>query len=1054
MGKVTMNNNLNRIRQLCIVCLMMVGVGLLQPIQVLGSHSATFMQDNAQEHTITGVVTDSETGEELPGVNIAVEGTSAGTSTNAEGEYSITVPSANATLVFSFVGYQTQEMPINGRTNIEVSLEPETIVGEEMVVIGYGTVKKKDLTGSISHINAEELETEATSNVTDFLRGAVPGLNVGYTTNPKGLSSSDDLLVRGQTSLSATNAPLIVMDGMIYNGDLADINPSDVSSIDVLKGASASAIYGSRAANGVIEITTKKGNKGKPIINVSSSVGTARLSGQEIEPMNAEQFIDWRIAGFESNERHQVGRGPGYYNSSDNLPDGVSVDEWKGYDGSSSASDLNAIWLNRLGFSPLEIENYEAGQTLNWEDYQYQNGLTQDYNVSLSGGSDNVSYYGSLGYTNNEGVRYNQSYNAYRARLNIEGTVTNWLKVGTNTNFTIRNESPLPAGNNLLNNTPYSSFYQEDGETITYAPTGNISNSRHPWLELVYRSRYRKYNTALGKIYGTLSLPYGITFTSEFIPRFNWNRDYNHYSSGHPDWEKQGGRASRENTQVYEWQVNNILKWNKTYGDHSFDFTFVQNAEKYQYWNDYLERQQFEPSDVLGYHRIQAANETVAINSDDQVSTGFSLLGRLNYTYKSRYLLTASIRRDGYSAFGQKHPYANFPSVSLGWIISDEPFYNIEWLNQLKLRASYGINGNRGVDIYEALSNLSTGKFVLVEDGSPQYVSQLYTDRMGNQDLKWERTQAYNVGLDFSVLNNRISGTIEGYLMKTNDLLVSRQLPPITGFDNVTTNLGQVNNKGIELTLNSTNIEKKDFNWTSSFTLSHNKNEIVHLYGTTTTDENGNVREADDITNEWFIGHSINEIWDYKLDGIWQESEREEAAKYSREPGDFKQVDTNGDGVYTNDDKQFLGSTTPKFRWTLNNGFGYKNWDFNVQIYSYLGYYSSNNHKKNNDVFYDRGSSLNAPYWTPENPTNEWARIESYESGFEVWENNSFIRIDNVSLTYHVPPSLLNKFNVNRLSLTAEAKNPYVWSPYWSWMDPEVKGYTPSYFSFKLNLTL
>ncbi len=1013
-----------------------------------------------QGNTVTGKITSSEDNSALPGVNIVEKGTTNGTISDLDGKYSLNV-SENATLIISYVGYVGMETSLNGRSVIDFSMEPDVTSLSEVVVIGYGTIAKKDFTGAVSQLDAEKLETESTSNMTDMLRGSMPGLNVGMTTNPKGISSSSDMLVRGQTSIRAdaddqksANAPLIVVDGMIYYGDLADINPSDIATFDVLKDASSAAIYGARASNGVVLITTKKGKKGKPIINVSTSVGMARLSGQEITPMNPDAFIDWRIAGFESNERHQIGIGPGYYNSSNDLPAGVSVDDWKAYDGSSSATDLDAIWLNRIGFSPIEITNYEEGNTVKWNDYQYQNALTQDYNVSISGSSDKINYYWSLGYTDNEGIRYNQSYNAIRSRINLEASVTDWLKVGTNTSFTIRDESPILASDNMVQNTPYASFYEEDGKTIVYAPTGNISNSRHPWLDLTYRDRFLKYNSLMSKIYATITLPLGFTFTSEYITRFNWNRDYNSYSSAHFDWGKQGGRASRKNNTLFEWQVNNILKWNKVFDDHSFDVTLVQNAEKYQTWEDYTERQQFQPNDLLGYHRLQAATEDVSITSNDEVSTGDALLARLNYSYKSRYALTTSFRRDGYSAFGQKNPRANFGSVALGWTISEEDFYNIEWLDLLKLRGSFGTNGNRGVGRYDALSNLATGKFVLINGGSPSYVSQLYTSRMANENLQWERTSAYNFGLDFSLLEGRITGDVEVYFMTTDDLLIPRQLPKLTGFSSVFSNLGQVKNNGIEFAINTINIDKVDFRWSSAFSFAHNKNEITHLYGDMVLDENGNEVEADDVTNKWFIGHALDEIWDYKIDGIWQEDEKDEAGNYSRSPGDFKLIDVDGDGVYTDADKQFQGNTAPKVRLTFRNDFSYKNFDLSIKMYSYLGYFSANNHKKNNDVFYDRGTSLDAPYWTPENPSNEWARVESYESGFTVWENNSFVRIDNIALTYNVPSSFLDKYNVVGLRLSVVAQNPLVWAPEWTWMDPEIKGYTPSTYSFKLNLTL
>ncbi len=1028
-----------------------------------GGENSLLQQD--LKTTVKGSV-KSQDGEGIPGVTVAIKGSSMGTITDSNGNYSLNVTSSNATLVFSFVGLKTQEIPVNNKGVVNVVMEEESIGLEEVVAIGYGTVKKKDLTGAVSSVDAKKLEAESTSNMTDLLRGTLPGLSVNFSTSAKGLSDSKDMLIRGNTSVRAkdsdgtddpqkkANAPLIVVDGMIYYGDLSDINPVDIESYDILKDASSAAIYGARASNGVIIITTKKGKKGKPTINVTTSIGVASLSNANIPIMNAQQFTDWRIAGFEANEKHQIDKGAGYYNSPTSLPSGVSLDAWKAYDGSGSATDNTAIWLNRIGFSPIEIANYEAGKTDDFSKYSYQTGFTQDYNVSLSGSSDAVSYYWSLGYTNNEGIRYNETFNTIRSRINLEAKVTNWLKVGTNTNFAVRDESPILASDNLLNNTPYASMFEEDGITPTYAPTGNVSNSRNPWLDLVYRDRVLKYNTLNAKIYGTLTLPFGISFTSEYITRFNWNREYNSYNSGHLDWGVQGGRASRQNTTIFEYQINNILKWNKTFGDHNFDVTFVQNAEKYQYWRDYMERQQFQPSDVLGYHRMQAATEDVNINSEDQVSTGDALLARLNYTYKSRYNLTTSFRRDGYSAFGQKNPRADFGSAALGWTISEEEFYNIPWMEQLKLRFSYGTNGNRGVGIYDALSNLATGKFVLIENGVPQYVSQLYTSNMANPNLKWERTGSFNAGLDFSVFKGRIRGNIEAYKMKTTDLLIPRQLPPITGYSSVFSNLGQVDNTGFEVTLNSDNLKKGDLKWTTSLSLSHNKNKVVHLYGDKTTDADGNVKEVDDINNGWFIGHSLDQIWDYKILGVWQVAEKDEAAKYSRAPGDFKLLDVNGDGYYTNDDKQFQGYQSPKFRISFRNDFQYKEWEFSLKMYSYLGYFTANDHKKNNDVFYDRGTSFNAPYWTPANPSNEWARVESYESGFTVWENNSFIRLDNVALSYSVPKNLLKKVSIVSCKLSVVAQNPYVWSPKWSWMDPESHGYTPSYYSLKLNLTL
>jgi TonB-linked SusC/RagA family outer membrane protein len=1012
------------------------------------------------QRTVTGKVTGND-GAPMVGVTVVVKETVTGTITNIDGEYSVDVPDGANVLLFSFIGMKTQEVEINNQTEINVTMEPDVIGLEEVVAIGYGTVKKKDLTGAVTQIDAEKMEKEATTNITSLLRGSIPGLNVNFSQTAKGLSSSSDMLVRGQTSLRAdnndqraANAPLIVVDGMIYYGDLADINPVDIEAFDILKDASSAAIYGSRASNGVILITTKKGRKGKPTINVSTSVGVATPSHKTLPMLSPDEFIQWRIAGFESNERHQIDIGPGYYDDPNNLPSGVTLDQWKAYDGSSEATDLPTIWLNRLGFSPIEITNYKNGTTHDWQPDLLQTGLTQDYNVSMSGSSDAVSYYFSLGYVDNEGIRYNEEFSAVRSRLNLEGKITDWLSVGTNSQFSVRDESSVMAGDGYGSGwtgvNPFASYYEQDGETIMYAPTGNVSASRHPHLQVEYIDRFRKYNALNTKVYAMIDLPFGFSFNSEFITRFNWDRDYNHYDSGHLDWGQVGGIASRRNTTIYEWQINNIVKWNKEFGDHTFDFTFVQNAEKYQYWRDHTERRQFQPSDILGYHRLQAATEDVDIWSDDQVSTGDALLARLNYTWKGKYLFTGSFRRDGYSAFGQSNPHANFGSAALGWTISEEDFFNVSWLDLLKLRASYGTNGNRGVGIYDALANLNTGKFVFIEGTNEYYVSQLYSSRMANPGLKWERTSAYNFGLDFSTMEGRVRGNIELYHMITKDLLIPRQLPDVTGYASVFSNLGQVNNTGFELALNTINVQKGNFDWLTNFSFSYNKNVIKHLYYD--YDEAGN--EVDDLGNEWFIGHAIDEIWDYELDGIWQEDEVEEAHTYSRDPGDFKQVDQNGDGYYDKEDKIFQGNRTPKYRLTMRNDLNWRNWEMSVKMYSYLGYFSANNHRRQNDVFYDRGAMLDVPYWTPENPSNEWARVESYETGFNVWENNSFVRVDNISLSYNIPQNLLQKVSIVNCKLSLIAQNPYVWAPHWQWMDPEVKNYTPTNVSFKINLTL
>lgn len=1019
---------------------------ILSPKKYLDNAKAKLQQKN-----VTGRVTD-ENGNPLPGVNIVIQGTKLGTITHSDGTYSIAVNSPESVLMFSAVGYSTQMVTVGDQSVINVTMAEEIFGLEEVIAIGYGTMRKSDLTGAVARIDAEELQTEATANITDMLRGSIPGLAVNFNITPKGIGDPEDMLIRGETSLGATNAPLVVVDGMIYYGDLSDINPNDIETFDILKDASSAAIYGARASNGVILITTKKGKVGKPIINISTSTGIVYQSPSCIPLLDGDGFIQRRINGFEQNERNQITIGAGYYDPPDDLPEGVTLDQWKAYDGSTAATDLEQVWLNRIGLSAIEIQQYQKGIETDWSKYTWQNGLTQDYNVSVSGASQEIAYYMSLGYTNNEGIRYNESFNTIRSRLNLEANITNWLKFGTNTQIAFRDESPIYVVERMYFS-PYSKMFEDDG-SLVFAPSGYVAVTNF-WYPFTYQHQYIKYNTLNTKLYGTITFPLGITFTSEFIPRFNWNRNYQHQSSEHPEWASFGGRAFRENTTIFEWQLNNILKWNKTFDVHAFDVTLVQNAEEYQYWFDHTERERFLPNDVLGYHRLQAGSADVNISSDDQKSTGDALLARLNYTLMSKYHLTASWRRDGYSAFGQENPRASFWALAGGWTISQENFFDIPWVNQLKLRFSYGTNGNRGVGIYDALSELATGKYLMIPPGSssPIYTSRLSTNRMANYGLKWERTGAYNFGVDFGLFKGRLYGGIEGYLMTTKDLLIPRQLPDVTGYSSVMSNMGQVDNRGIELFLNSVNIGTQNFTWKTHFSMAHNRNKIVHLYGDYTTDAvTGERKELDDITNQWFIGHALDQIWNYNVLGVWQTDEADEAAVYSMSPGDFKLEDVNGDGYYTNDDKTFQGYKKPVARLTMRNIVKYKNFELGIKMYSYLGHYKNAYHLKG-AWFYDRLTYYDVPYWTADNPSNKWARIDSY-SICDVYQNVSFVRIDNITLSYNVPQKFLNKFQIASCRLSVVSDNPHVIAPGWTFMDPEYDGYTPSYLSFKLNLTL
>jgi len=1012
---------------------------------------------DAQFLRISGMVTDT-LGNPIIGASVVIAGTKQGTVTDNKGAYSISAKKGDV-LHFSYVGYISQDVTVQDLEEIDVHLVQTVSSLDDIVMIGYGTQKKKDLTGAISSVDVSKMQNRNPTSVQEALRANVAGLNVGFSSGAK---PGGSLQVRGTNSLSASTSPLIVVDGSIYNGALADINPQDIATIDVLKDASAAAVYGAKAASGVVAITTKRGQTGKPVVNFNSNISVATMAVNQ-PVYQGQGFVDWRSDVQRS--MHNFNEKPYEYNDPRKLPADVSLDDWMAYD--ASTGDPVTAWLGRLVFKPIEITDYQNNQVTNWYDMVFQNGVQQNHTISLSGGTKNLHYYWSAGYLNNDGVVVGDTYSTVQSRVKLEADVTKFLTVGINTSFADRDESSVPVDwNQITRISPYGGMWNTDTTDYRYSPQDDAgSGARNPLYGPKYTDRMKKYYTLNSIIYGKIKLPFGITYTANFTPQFEWYQYFNANSSINQDYTNLGGNAERDQHQVYQWQIDNIINWNHTFnGLHHFEVTLLANSEKYQYWSNNMQAQGFDPSDVLGYHNFSAAAQQV-ISSDDEYSTGAALMARLFYSYKDRYMITLSTRRDGYSAFGQKYPWANFPSAAFGWVFTQEPFMKPtnNWLNYGKLRVSYGINGNRDIGRYVALANLTTGKYLEINpDGTTSVVSQLWVNRMQNSDLQWERTAAFNIGLDFGIFNNIVSGSIEAYKSKTTNLLMNRSLPDVDGFSNIQTNLGQLDNKGLEITLNTHNIHRENFSWNSTFNFSLNRNKIVHLYGDyhDVLDANGNVigqKEQDDISNGWFIGHPIDAIWDAKVIGVYKTSEADEAAKYGKVPGDFKVQDVNNDGLITNADRQFLGNSQPRFRWTLSNDFQFfKNFDLSFLIYSYWGQMATFNQAKNTNPVLERINAYVYPYWTPENQVNDFARPLSSDGGasYNVYRKQSFIRLDNVALAYSVPGKVLKRFDIQALKFYFTVKNVAVYTPDWDYWDPENGGPTPRTFTFGLNVTL
>ncbi len=1051
----------------------------------------------AQGKSLSGKVT-GEDGAPVPGVTVVVKGTTNGTVTNIDGVYNLSNVPTNATVIFSFVGLKTQEILVGDQSSVNVTMTVDAIGLDEVVAIGYGTSRKADLTGSVVNVQAEQLEKFQASSVSEMLRSAVPGLKVGYSTSAK---NTPDFEVRGDNTIKArddddtdapereANRPLIVLDGVIFNGDLAEINVNDIGSVDVLKDASAAAIYGSRASNGVIVFTTKKGALGKPVVRVSAKLGVV-TGARRIKTFKAgDEVTGWLT---DMNEAiNSLTLDPwSKFDKYENVPSQYQPD-WLQVNGIPGATDPTVIttaWLDAFGLDGLEKENFLAGRSFDWQDFYFHTGLRQDYDVSVSGRTERVSYYWSIGYVDSESVTVGEKFSTLTSRLNLDVKVTDWFNMGINSNFSYQNE-----GDESIDSGGYrtASPYDSPWENIVWTDpsikdngegsypdrfpreylrqNSSGSNRSNPYLDPAWTTRkfdrYRLFPT----MYGKLSLPFGITFTSRMTTRLDFRKRFYYEDGGNPGWSH-GGFASRRHNESFEWQSDNILNWNKEFGEHRFDVTGLVNAEKNQMWETYASASKFIPTEILGYHALGFGSITKLTdpseypsndrNISDEVITRNALMGRVNYSYGNRYNLSASIRRDGYSRFGADNVYATFPSVSAAWNVSNEAFMaeRPDWLTFLKLRASWGVNGNSsGLGAYAAYATLSDNKY-LNYDGGYFIAPYLFLNRLANPDLAWEKNEAYNLGIDYGLWDGRVRGSLDIYTSKTKDLLLDKKLPTVTGFSSFATNVGSLKNTGFDLSINTINIETSDFSWTSQLNVSYNKNEILSLTGEKVemTDANGNTytKEPDDTDNGWFIGQSKDVIWDYELDGVYQVGEEAEAEKFGLHPGDFRYVDQDGNGVINSDDKVFQGLSKNPWYTTLRNDVTYKGFDLGVIVLAKLGYKGGSDFPFNNRQEYIKNHNwFDLPYWLPTNPINNAARINSINlGGADYWQSKSYVRIQNIALGYNLPTDLLENIKISRARVAFNIDNVAVFTK-WIIGDPESEREMPRTYSFSVDFS-
>jgi TonB-linked SusC/RagA family outer membrane protein len=924
------------------------------------------------DRTIEGKITD-QAGEGLPGVNVRVEGTTQGAISDINGNFKISVSDGSVTLIVSFVGFLDQRVAVSpSQSRLNIVLLEDSKVMDEVVVVGYGTQKRSDITGSVASVPKERLSQLPVTNVMQAVQGSVAGVTVTQGSSVPG--AQPGTLVRGQNSINAGTGPFVVVDGIPLSktgGSLNDINPNDIESMEILKDASAVAIYGTNGANGVILITTKRGTDGKPTIRYNNYAGIEEFANV-LTPRNGQQYVQ-------------------------------KYADWMSQTGQTQTQPVPNFG---------ELENYNAGIETNWLDVATRTGFIQDHNLSISGGTQNVKYFLSGGLMDQKGVVEGYSYKRASLRSNLDADLTNYLTVGTSL-FIVNNDY----GNgraNLLNATamsPYGQVYNENGTYKTH-PMFPEELFLNPMLGLT-EDRADKNTNLNGNAYAEVKFK-GILQGLKFRRGSYKGRaayDLN-------------GTATTFYSETNSYVVENILSWAKDFGKHHVDFTGLYSAQQRKYVQSEARAVGF-VNDELSYHNLGAGATQSAGSYADKYALN-SQMGRINYSYDSRYLFTFTTRRDGSSVFGANtSKYGIFPSVAVGWNIANESFLqDVKSLSNLKLRLSVGESGNEAISVYRTITTNGTNRFPF---NGVSTIGALASN-LGNANLQWETTLSKNVGLDFGFFGNRINGTIDVYQNNSKGLLLLRNLPIITGYFNVYDNLGETQNNGVELTLNTKNYRKNDFAWESTVIFSANKNKIVDLYGD----------KQDDIGNRWFIGKPISVVYDYKMAGIWQVGEDAASVDAGARPGDLKFEDINGDGRITPDgDRVVLGQTAPKWTGGFTNTLTYKNWSMNIFIQTVQGITRNNADLTYADETGRRNTPIDVGYWTEENQSQTRPSLAFRNPrGYGYASDASYTRLKDVTLSYRFNQAALDKLGLGSLNVFASGRNLYTFTNWIGW-DPE-----------------
>jgi len=962
-----------------------------------------------QERTVTGVVSDQD-GQPLPGVTILVTGTTTGTVTDANGEFTLSIPGDAETLQFSFVGMKTQEIPIAGRTTFNVVMEEETIGIEEVVAVGYGTMRKSDLTGAVASVSEDELQSRPVTTFEDALKGRTSGVQIRQTGG--NLSGRFSINIRGVNSVTGSNSPLIVVDGVpLFSGSLSTINPRDVKSIDILKDASATAIYGARAANGVIMVTTVKGEKGKVQFTVDADYGFEQIT-QRYDMLSTEMQRQLFVDAFTNSNR------------STDVYDDPSHPAW-------------------------QIDT-------DWQDIGTRTAIRQNYNIGFRGGSDKTNFAGSASYLDRQGTLLETDFKLWSARINVNSEVNEWLKFSTN--LTASHQKQNEANNDtwdgmggyrqLVRSHTYFEAYDEAGNLTgpqtTQAPY--FGDNRNPLVSITLPVRQNDASRILGNVKLEALLYEGLTLSGNLGSDILVGNRYNFvpvYAVTAMDKNPEGQVTVGSNQQI-NWVADLTLNYERKIDNHDFKLLAGLSSQQFISKNNNTTG-----SGTIDNNLNQLSNQTSFVASGSDVTAGLmSSFVRLNYNFSNKYLATGTLRRDGSSKFGPENQYGLFPSGSLAWRITEEDFIQSNgFLDDLKLRVSYGLTGNQNIGNFAFVTRARNAPYVIgnnvIVGNAPQ--------NMGNPELKWEATVQFDAGLDVSLFDGRIHASADYYDKHSRDLLISQPVPLTAGVtQNPVVNIGSVKNTGVEFSLNTVNLTG-ELSWTTNFNIAFNKNEVIDI-GTNSLGEplelpGQNIPLSNIPVNLTKAGHPVGAFYTYDYIGVWQTGEEEEAAYWSNAvPGDPRYADLNGNNKLDAGDRSFVGNPHPKFFGGLNNTLSYKRFSLSV-LAEFAGgfqiFHSMRNLFARGVPFVQNLAEVEG-WWTPDNPSTTIPRPSQGGNTTTLvtlasnrWlEDGDYLRIKDIKLSYDLPSNLFKEQFIQSARLTLSGTNLITFTKY-AGLDPE-----------------